>query len=240
MKNLLSLFLGMTLVFGAATSGAVATDKEYSFKKGQVIDFLYLIRRPNSDAALQAYFKAAIPIARELGYKPLSSFVVSGKPTQGNLYPENIAVGAWPGDFSDRQKALTKLMAAVPDLHAQRMDIWSSFNMSLYEITESLNFTLFSDKYYVLTAYWQKDARAFGDFKREFVNHTEQMGGTIKLVLEDGRSPFGYEHNPDYLMVSEWQDKAAFDRFLKVNLAMDHAGVKQVNQFPVRAPKPRG
>lgn len=240
MNKLLKTFLVTASMLTVVPSVAQAEETLYTYNKGQVIDFLFLTRRPNSDDALQQYFKAVIPTATELGYKPQKSFAVAGKPTQGNIYPDFIAVGAWPGDFEDRHDFHVRLRELVPGTHSRRMDIWSALYMTNYELREDISFTLDSDKHYVLTAYWQEDAAKFKAFTSSFLKETEKAGGTVTLSLTDGRSPLGYAYDPDLMVISEWEDEAAFDAFLEVNKAMDHDGVRHVNQFPVRAPKPRG
>ena len=57
------------------------------------------------------------------------------------------------------------------------------------------------------------------------------MGGKTVVELMDGKSPFGYYYQPDYLVITEWKDKATFDAFYQANIKMKQEGVKHVNQF---------
>jgi len=228
--------LAFVFMVGSAVADADNNKKTYHFKQGQVIDFLFLASRPKSEAAFKAYVQAAISEATALGYKNLSSFSITRTPTQGNYYPDVLVFGGWPGDFTDRANALAQLKKAVPDLNARRLDIWSSFNMTNYHLTEDKSFSVSYDKIQVLTAYWQKDAALFAVFKHKFLKNVQQAGGVVKLALMDGRSPFGYEYNPDYTVITEWDNQAAFDTFLAANLEMDHAGVRHVNQLYLTPP----
>ena len=239
MKHLIKPIALLVFMFSMGPVNAQGGERTYTFEEGQVIDFLFLTRRPNSDQALNEYARAAISQARALDYKGLGGFVISRKPTQGNYYPDSLVFGGWPGDFDDRANALAQLKKAVPDLNERRLDIWSTFDMTNYQLTEDKSFTISHDKIQVLTAYWQKDAALFEQFKQEFLDKTKEGGGVVKLELTDPRSPFGYDYTPEYTIITEWDNQSAFDAFLKENLAMDHTGIKHVNQFYLSQPAPR-
>lgn len=237
MKKMLILLL--SVMISPSMVGADAVEKTYYFEEGQVIDFLFLTRRPNSEEALKSYAQAAISVARALDYKSLSAFSIKRRPIQGNYYPDVLVFGGWPGNFADRADALAQLLETVPDLNARRLDVWSTFDMTNYHLTEDKSFSVSYDKMQVLTAYWQKDAMLFNAFKQEFLKKTKDAGGVVKIELTDGRSPFGYDYNPEYTVITEWDNQAAFDAFLVENLAMDHSGVKHVNQFYLTPPEPK-
>jgi heme-degrading monooxygenase HmoA len=63
---------------------------------------------------------------------------------------------------------------------------------------------------------------------------SEKGRGHMELELMDGMSPRGYVHNPDYLTITVWENKASFDVFYKENLEMNHSSVEQVNQFQIK------
>jgi hypothetical protein len=239
MRHFYHLILALVLTVGSMAVNADTGKRTYRFEKGQVIDFLFLTNRPNSEEAFRAYAQAAISEARALDYKGLGGFSITRKPTQGNYYPETLIFGGWPGDFDDRASALAQLKKAVPELNSMRLDIWSTFYMTNYQIDEEISFDVSYDKIQVLTAYWQKDEQLFAKFKQEFMQKIKASGGDLKWALTGGRSPFGYEYTPDYTVIAEWENQMAFDAFLKSNLAMDHAGVKHVNQFYLTLPAPR-
>lgn len=215
------------------------TKVTYTFEKGHVIDFLLLTRKANSDEALNDYARAAISEARALGYKGLGGFSIPRNPPQSNYHPESLIFGSWPGDFSDRKQALKELLAIVPTLYSKRLDVWSMFHMSNYEIKEDISFDVHRGKIQVLTSYWKKDAGTFAGFKKAFLALVDQYGGVLKLSLSDARSPFGYDYTPEFTTITEWDNQADFDAFLAENRAMDLRAVKQVHQFYLTPPKPR-
>ncbi|UTW56306.1 hypothetical protein [Kordiimonas sp. SCSIO 12610] len=215
------------------------TKKTYTFKKGHVVDFLLLKQKANSGKALNEYARAAIAEARALGYKGNGGFTIARNPIQSNIHPDSLIFGSWPGNFKDRETALKTLLAAVPDLYSKRLDVWSSFFMTNYEIKEDISFDVDRNKIQVLTSYWKKDDQKFMLFKESFLKKIDQYGGVMKLNLTDARSPYGYDYTPDFTTLVEWDSQADFDAFLKSSLLMDTSGVKQVNQFYLTPPKPK-
>ncbi|WP_262694398.1 hypothetical protein [Kordiimonas aquimaris] len=243
-KYLMRPLTGLALMAATAAPLSVSAqdsvpENTYTFEAGQVIDFLFLTQRPNTEDAYNAYAKDVISEGIALDYKPIGGFRIDRKPTQGNAYPQVLVFGSWPGDFKDRADALESLEAAVPSLHERRLDVWSRFDMINYELDEDKSFTVRRDKIQVLTAYWEKDTRRFNTFIKEFMAKAKAGGGVVKLELTNPRSPFGYDYTPEHVTITEWDNQAAFDAFLKQNLAMDHAGVKHVNQFYLTPPTPR-
>lgn len=236
MKKLFTL--AATCLWLLAPQGASAQDgvKTLNFAKNQVLDVLYLTRHPDSDAALQDYFKTLIPIARKLNYTGHGGLGVPGKPQQGNLYPSVVAFGTWPGDFSDRDAYYQQLLAEAPDLHSRRMDIWSSFNMTQYEVSEDISLTMDKAKHYVLTAYWLQDTSKLDDFQSDLMDIIKSTSGTSKLALTGGRSPFQYAYTPDLMVISEWDNVLDAAKFTNASKDLNARGVKHVNQFPVAAP----
>ncbi len=239
MDQILKTITVVTLALFSTGIFADDTKVTYTFEKGHVIDFLLLTRKPNSDQALNDYARAAISEARALGYKGLGGFSMPRNPTQSNYHPESLIFGSWPGDFSDREQALKELLAIVPTLYSKRLDVWSMFHMSNYEIKEDISFDVHLNKIQVLTSYWKKDPEKFADFKDSFLALVDQFGGALKLNLSDARSPFGYEYTPEFTTITEWDSQQDFDAFLAENRTMDLSAVKQVHQFYLAPPKPR-
>lgn len=236
MKKLFALAAACLWFLAPATLTAEDGTTTFTFAKGQVIDFLYLTRRPNTDEALQSYFKTLGPIARKLNYAPLGAVRVVGKPPQGNFYPDVVAFGAWPGDFADRDEAYRNLLLEAPDLQGRRMDIWSSFNMTQYEVREDIVLTMDKAKHYVWTAYWLEDAGELATFQNAFMDTLKATSGTSKMLLTGGRSPFGYEFAPHLVVVAEWANILDAAIFTDASKALNVRGVRHVNQFPVAAP----
>lgn len=236
MKKLLTFAATCLWLLTPAHTVLAQDTRTFTFDKGQVLDVLYLIRRPDTGAALQDYFKEIGPVARKLNYTPHGGLGVSGKPAQGNFMPDVVAFGTWPGDFSDRDAAYGRLLEEAPDLHSRRMDIWSSFNMTQYELGEDISLTMGKAKHYVLTAYWLEDAGNLDAFQAMLMETLSATSGTAKMVLTGGRSPFGYAFTPDLVVFSEWDNVLDAAKFTGASKALNSHGVVHVNQFPVAAP----
>lgn len=230
LKSLCLIFL-----FGASSLNLSAQPKakNITLKKGQILDILMLNNHPEGATVQKEYFKVVFPYATQNGYQPLPGLAIIETPTQGNYYPEVMVFATWK-NLANRKKAMEEIEANVPDFHERRRTIWSSFNMTYYKVKEDKTLNIAPDKFYVTTAYWRKDAKAFKKFKKDWEKTAVQFGGQVKLALTGGTSPFGYYYNPDYLVLTEWKNKAAFDAFYKENLMLDHDSIKHVNQFIVK------
>lgn len=233
MRKILAIIIAAAMFGSVVPVAATAVETSYKFEKGRVLDILYLIRKDNPREAYQRYFNEVGPFAIELGYKPLGGLNVVGKPTIGNIYPDVVAFGSWPGDFEDRANHLKTLMKQVPDLHSRRMDLWSSFNMSWYEVKKDITLTVDSEKYYVLSAYWQESEASFKRFVKAQKRAAASAGGEIVLDLTDGQSPFSYMHKPDLVLISEWDSEQAFRAFQVKNTELDHKALKHATEFPI-------
>lgn len=208
---------------------AQANIKTFDFKKGEVLDILLLTNQPKGAALFDNYKKTAFPVAISMGYQPMPGFSIA-EYTQGNHHPTSFLFGKW-SNLEKREAFIAKIEQKVPDFHKQRRAIWSIFDLTYYEMKEDVSFKMDKDKVIVATAYWEKNAGAFAKFKKALAKKTKKMGGKTILELMDGKSPFGYYYQPDYLILTEWKDKATFDAFYQENLKMKQEGVKHVNQF---------
>jgi len=239
MKPIFGLIILAALILSPSDTNAQDTKVTYTFEKGHVIDFLMLTRKADSGPALQDYFKTVFPAAQALKFKNIGGLSIPRKPIEGNIHPEVLALGTWPGDFDDREAVLERLLKAVPDLRSRRLDIWSSFYMSNYEIDETISFDLYHDKIQVLTSYWSNNTTGFDNFKSAYLKKINQYGGDIKLNLKDPRSPFGYDYTPDFTTLTEWDSQEAFVAFLDASNLMNRDSIKQVHQFYLTPPKPK-
>lgn len=219
-----------TLIFFSAQTKAEQT---LSLKENTVIDLLFLNDIADNGKLKKQYFTDVAPIAKAMGYQPIMGFRITKKPIQGNYFPNVLAIAQWPGNMDDRQKLFEQLLVKVPDLHAKRFDIWSSFNMSNYYVSKDKTLTFKDDKRYVLSAFWQSNEKAFQDYMAQYVRKVESAGGKVLIKLNEGSSLFGYLYNPDFTFITEWNDMSAFERFsqsAKVNNS-NNSGVKHINEF---------
>lgn len=232
MKLLKNVFLGLLLSATILSVNAQSEKKSYTFKKGEVMDILFLSQKPETKEKLQEYFKLAFPVANRLSYKGLGGHAVINTPTQGNYHPEVMVFGTWQ-DVESRDKFLVDIDIEMPTFHEMRRQIWSNFDVIYYEMKQDLSFEIDPEKYNVVTYYWEKDKKAFQRFKQEWLQKAKKAGGHVELELTDGMSPLGYVHNPDYLTMTVWDNKDAFNKFYEENLKMNHSSVEQVNQFKI-------
>lgn len=222
------------LICGHTTSlSGQDKSRTIDLKKGQVFDILLLNYAPDVEAAKQRYFKEAFPIATKNGYQPGAGFTVKEMPTQGNYHPELMVTGTWPS-LAARTAGVFALETELGDFHEQRRTIWSSFNVTYYEMPEDVSFTTDPAKYYVATMFWGKESAVYGKFLRKWAKAARESGGKKMMTLLDGHSPFGYYHNPDFFTITEWKNEAAFNAFLAKDRALDHAGIKHLNQFRIQ------
>ncbi|NVJ98848.1 MAG: hypothetical protein HWE25_11890 [Alphaproteobacteria bacterium] len=236
MINRIMLFVASMWMFGLNATPALANEQTFTFEKGHTIDFLYITNRAKPTRTFQEYIDEVGPSARKLGFRSLGGIRIAGKPTQGNFFPDFIALGVWPGGLDARRKALEKLLEAAPNLHSLRMDIWSAFNMTNYAFEEEVQLEMSADNVYILTAYWMAQSTEMKSLEAALKETTSNLGGVVKLILKDGRSPFQYEHNPDLLVITEWENEAEAALYTEESKGLNALGVRHVNQFPIKLP----
>lgn len=222
----------LTLFFISFSLQSQSKVLTFSYKKGQVMDIILLNTKPDTKEALNNYFKTAFPVAEKHGYNRQIGLSLAPTPTQGNFHPESMIFGYW-NTHDSRKNFLAEIDDVMPNFHKARREIWSNFNLTYYELKNDLSFQVDRNKYNVVTAYWKNDASDFDKFINNWNSKAKKAGGKEVVNLKDGQSPFGYYYSPDYLVITEWESKAAFDKFYKENLKMNHKGIKHVNQFIV-------
>ncbi|OED37810.1 hypothetical protein AB832_04885 [Flavobacteriaceae bacterium (ex Bugula neritina AB1)] len=203
--------------------------QSYTFKKGEILDILLLSKNSKGGAFFDQYKKTAFPHAVKRSYQPIPGYKIT-ETTQGNQQPENLVLAKW-NNLENREKFIDEIEALVPDFHEQRRTIWSIFNLTYYEMSDDITFRINKDKCNVVTAYWGKNLTDFQKFKQDWLKTSNDTGGETILELANGQSPLGYYYNPDYLVITQWENRAAFETFYKKNLRMNHKGVLHMNQF---------
>ncbi|MFK7953308.1 MAG: hypothetical protein AB8B73_10725 [Ekhidna sp.] len=229
-KNILLLIVFAAFSFKTSAQSEI---KSYSLKKGQAFDIIFFNTNPEAKEVLGKYFKSAIPVAQKNGYMPQKGFKIEEAPLQGNYWPQTMIIGLWK-DYDQRVKFVTEITKEVPDFHEMRREIWTSFNLTYWEVGQDYSFDVDPSKYNVVTAYWGNDDVNYPKFRREWLDQIEKSGGNKLIGFFKGTSPFGYEYNPDHLSIVEWESKEAFEAFKEETLKMDHSAVKHVNQFAIQ------
>lgn len=57
------------------------------------------------------------------------------------------------------------------------------------------------------------------------------MGGKLLIQLKNGQSPFGYRYDPDYFVITSWENEAAFKKFQERNQPMEIQRIEYINEF---------
>lgn len=201
-----------------------------TINKGQVLDVLSAIRKPDTDEALNNYFSNVFPSAQQNGFKIDAQFIPIAPPTQGNYHPDFFSLMSWP-DSESQDKFRQAAKKLDYKYHDARKEIWSVFNLTSYEqLEENIEFTVTEGKVYVITAYWVDDMESFRKAKEKGSSKLEKAGGSLKLVLGKGHSPMGYVYEPNVISITEWENEEAFDKFIQ-NSKSGNEGVTNINQW---------
>jgi len=211
--------------------GSLPAQSKISFdlKKGEILDILLLTTKNDNEALFENYKKTAFPVAMGLSYQPLPGFGIA-EYTQGNHQPGAFLFGKWES-LEKRERFLADITKTVPDFHEQRRAIWSQFVLTYYEMPKDISIEIDREKVVVATAYWESNKVDFAKFTQQWLKTAKKSGGVLVLELTNGKSPFGYYYQPDYLVLTQWSDREAFEKFYDKNMKMEHEGVKHVNQF---------
>lgn len=220
------------LLFFVCVFSQVLQAQTINLKKGEVLDILVLSSKPDTDKLFDVFKQTAFPVAFSMSYQPLPSFRVTNY-TQGNHQPESFIFAKWDSK-EIREKFIVEIEKKVPDFHKQRQGIFSYFGLTYYTMQKNTSFEVNPEKYNVVTAYWQNEKISFDNFKYDWLQKSNASGGKIIIELTHGKSPFGYYYQPDYLVITQWNSKEAFEAFYKKDLKMNHKGIKHVNQFNIK------
>ena len=228
-KKLFFWFLGFALsclpsleIYGQAT-------QTVSLSKGEVLDILLLSQNPDTEAALKSYFQNAFPVAKRMSYQPMPGFKIKDH-TQGNHRPASLILGKWL-DMEKRETFISQILEEVPDFHERRRKIWSYFGLGYFEIQKDLTFEIDRNKFHVATAYWMKGADVAISFDEKWEAQINQFGGKLLIDLKDGNSPFGYLYDPDYFLITVWENEAAFKTFQEQVQTITMDAIEHVNEF---------
>lgn len=224
----------VVLVFILAFSRTKAQDnlKSFDFKKGEVLDIILLSQTENPTELFDRYKQTAFPVAFEYTYRPQPTFGIS-KLTLGTNTPQLFLFGKWES-IEKREGFLANISKRVPDFHQQRRDLFPYFGLTYYEMTKDLSFSVDSTKYNVVTSLWHKPTKRDASFVAKWKADVIQSGGKVIVELTDGRSPIGYDYNPDALLLVAWENEAAFASFAKQHPLATYGGLKNIHQFVIQ------
>jgi hypothetical protein len=227
-------FISFFVVFVALITSlnAQTKHKQIVIKKGQSVDFLSAIQKPETNDLREEYFKYVFPPASKQGFKLDVSFVPIAPPIKGNYHPQFISLSSWlttEGKNNFLAEA-HKSMGAYDFLEA-RKKIWSQFNMTEYDdIEKNIEFGVSSNKIYVITAYWIEDFAKFKKAKEASSMKLKKGGGKLVALLTGGDSPDGYYYKPNVISITEWDTVDVFQNFIKTKTKYDE-GTVNVHQW---------
>lgn len=201
-----------------------------SLKKGEAFDLLLLTYNDEAEKERKEYFEKAVAEAETWGYKPRYYGHLTAPPTQGNYWPEYFLMASWD-NYDKRVEFIDYINKKYPVFKQRRRKIWPTFHLTYWKVSEDQEFVMDPEKCYIATCYWSSEDKAFSSFKSKLQAEINQHGGKVIAAFTDGTSPFGYHYNPELFTIVEWRSKEDFDLFYHSNLALDHKGVENVNQF---------
>lgn len=229
-KNLFHSILGLTILLVAfhPTYGQ-STHQSIVLKKGEVLDILLLSQNKDVETHLKSYFQTAFPVAKRMSYQPMPGFKITSL-LQGNHQPHNLILGKW-SDLQNREDFLTQIIKEVPDFHERRRKIWSFFGLKYFEIKQDVTINIDRKKFHVATAFWMNSKKTNHQFYQKWENEISKMGGQMMLHLTEGTTPFGYQYNPTYFVISSWENETQFKAFQEKIRQFDQANVQHINEF---------
>ena len=206
--------------------------KNYKFKKGEVLDILLLSTYENSKEQFDRYKKTAFPVAFEYTYEPQPGFLVK-KLVLGNHFPSSLIIGKWSSK-EKREGFLENIVNRVPDFHEQRRNLFKYFGLTYYVMKENIEFAVDAKKINTANAFWGKDNHNSIKFHKDWEQKVKASGGNIVLKLEKGISPVGYNYNPDVFYIIAWKNEQVLKNFSKNNPLTSYESLKNVHQFVIK------
>ncbi|NER18371.1 hypothetical protein [Spongiivirga citrea] len=229
MKINLRTTVGLLFLF-AAMFQVTAQNKLHtlSFKKGEVLDILLLSNNPDINTLFDRYKKTAFPVASKYSYQPMPGFRIKNT-TKGNNEANTFVFGKW-NSLEKREAFLDAIVPAVPDFHEQRKAIFKYFVLAYHEMPANTTFTIDRNKYNVVTSYWSKSKKE-KQFLKNQKSNIANYGGKLILVLQNGKTPEGYEYDPTVTIITQWESQKAFERYQKKTEKSLLKSIKNTHQF---------
>lgn len=219
----------LLLIF-AGTFQLAAQKKQYtlSFDKGEVLDILLLTNYPDNESLFDRYKQTIFPLGVKYSYQPMPGFGIKHT-LKGNDNAKSLVFGKWDS-FEKREAFLDTVATAIPDFHKQRKDVFKYFVLTYYEMTSKTTFTIDRNKYNVVTSYWSKN-KNMNTFLKGQKSNIANHGGTQILVLQNGKTPKGYEYDPTVTIITQWESQDAFENFQKNTEKSVLKSIKNTHQF---------
>ncbi len=228
LKTAMSALFFLTGVFQLSSQKNLYT---LEFKKGEVLDILLLANNPDIGPLFERYKKTAFPVAAKHSYQPMPGFAIK-KTIQGSDQANTFIFGKWDS-LKKREAFLDAIVPAVPDFHEQRKKIWSYFALAYYEVPSNTTFTIDRSKYNVVTSYWIKSQNVKQIINNQKTHISKHKGKQI-LLLQNGKTPKGYEYDPAVTIITQWESQEAFEKSQNKLDKLLLKGVKNTHQFVLK------
>jgi len=205
--------------------------KTISIKKGQSVDFLVGVMNPEAGKMQEEYFQNIMPVAMKNGFKSELQMLVSQPTVSGKFDAAFGGLMTWPNPES-RVEFRNDMKNNPYDYLSYRKKIWPVFNLIEHDnLDQDYEFTVSSDKIYVITTYWIKDESTFNVKKADTPSNIEKAGGEFLITLSDGKAPKG-NYEPNYISITEWSSIASFEAYLKTgDNSIKNSGISKSNQW---------
>lgn len=206
---------------------------EFSYEKGEVLDVIFGVTKPGAIEKVQGYLDKVYPVIKSLGYYAYPIFLPVQNNIKGNFRPDFVAISKW-GSLKTRRIGMEQLLKKIPELPVMRKDIWSTFNLTYFEMEKDVNFSISENKVYVVSVYWLKDTSEVNTFSNDINTQITKHGGKVLLEIGNGYSPYEYYYKPDFIHITEWDGEDTFNTYLQNGENMPLSKVIGINQFFVQ------
>ena len=190
--------------------GAIAL----SYKKGELVSFVFPDNKPGNGAAAQEYGKRAFPIAGKLGLSNDLTFNI--EKIVGDFDPDAMVLYSWPSAEAETQ------FNNHPDwaqIKATRPDIWEELRVYTAVLPEDLSLIFKPQKVYTIAIAWTSEEKP-NDYHRYFSiidDEVKNQGGRFMYKMFDPN----YEAHvktgkgPGQITLVEWDQKDGFQQFVR-------------------------
>ena len=224
-------FIKFTFLLFSCVIFAQEGQKQYHFKRGEVLDVLLLTgTTTNFNQLFNTYKKTAIPIALKYSFQSQPSFKIKAL-TLGNHLPSSFIFGKWD-NIKKRKEFIQAIEKDLPSFHKQRRALFTYFGLVYFEIDKELQFSIQKDKVNIVTSFWRKKGDD-SDFYASWETSVTDSGGKVVVTLENGESPLGYVYKPDIISIIEWETKEQFESFTKNHPLSSYDRLSNVHQFQI-------
>jgi len=196
-------------------SGANAAKVIHDFNAGSMFCVVSSIQQPDAENLANQYFAGIQPIIQSEGVQFLVTFDVQEQLAGDHAAPF-FSLITMPS-LQTKHNINDKRLSEWQSIRELRPDVWSELRLRDYELSENLQLTLDSNKYYQLESFWVQTDKddEFSDYRHSAEKSAKKHGGRViySAGVPATYETLGAERAPDHLVMSEWNSKAEFDAY---------------------------